>query len=187
MPAIPAAYRWLADLHPLPRMMREGLALLDTAEVSGPASNPAILQWAAELGGDIARAYRADSTAWCGLFVAHCIAVALPDEPLPINPLGARNWLKFGLPVEPTPGAVLVFWRGTEVGWSGHVGFFAGQDDQAYHVLGGNQSDRVSTARVAKTRFLGARWPRTAPRPQETGPRQRASPAAAIPLSTNEA
>jgi len=44
------------------------------------------------------------------------------------------------------------------------VGFYAGEDASAFHVLGGNQSDSVSIARVARTRLLGARWPATAPR-----------------------
>ena len=33
---------------------------------------------------------------WCGDFVETCMALALPDEPLPTNPYLARNWLKFG-------------------------------------------------------------------------------------------
>lgn len=154
MPAIPAAYRWLADLHPLPRMMREGLALLDTAEVSGPASNPAILQWAAELGGDIARAYRADSTAWCGLFVA--LVAQRAGKPVPPAPLWALNWARFGTGVaQPMLGDVLVFHRSG----GGHVGLCVAQDEAAYHVLGGNQGDRVSIARIARHRLYAARRP----------------------------
>ena len=33
---------------------------------------------------------------------------------------------------------------------------------EAYHVLGGNQSDSVSTCRIGKERLLEARWPHTA-------------------------
>ncbi len=48
-----------------------------------------------------------------------------------------------------------------------HVGFAVGQDDTHFYVLGGNQSDAVTVARIAKSRFLGARWPATVPiRPQ---------------------
>ena len=32
-----------------------------------------------------------------------------------------------------------------------------GEDAQAFHVLGGNQSDRVMIKRIAKNRLLGAR------------------------------
>jgi hypothetical protein len=43
----------------------------------------------------------------------------------------------------------------------GHVGFYVGEDKDAYHILGGNQSDMVSVARVAKDRHVDARWPST--------------------------
>lgn len=100
---------------------------------------------------------------WCGDFVETCIRIALPDEPLlgalGSNPYWARNWLQFGQEVSPIPGAVLVFSRGS----GGHVGFALGQDDTHFHVLGGNQSDAVTVARVARSRLLGARWPATVP------------------------
>ena len=100
---------------------------------------------------------------WCGDFVETCIRIALPDEPLlgalGSNPYWARNWLLFGQEVTPTPGAVLVFSRGS----GGHVGFAVGQDDTHFHVLGGNQSDAITIARIARSRLLGARWPATVP------------------------
>ncbi len=45
----------------------------------------------------------------------------------------------------------------------GQVGFALGQDNTHFHVLGGNQSDAVTIARIAKSRLLGARWPTTWP------------------------
>ena len=104
---------------------------------------------------------------WCGDFVETCIRVALPDEPLlgalGANPYRARNWLLFGQVVQPITGAVLIFARQS----GGHVGFAVGQDDTSFFVLGGNQSDAVTVARIAKSRLLGARWPATVPvRPQ---------------------
>jgi hypothetical protein len=74
--------------------------------------------------------------------------------------LGARQWLGFGTDVPPQLGAVLVFWRGSRDGWTGHVGFYWGEDDSAFHVLGGNQSDAVTITRIEKARLLGARWPK---------------------------
>ena len=100
---------------------------------------------------------------WCGDFVETCIRMALPDEPLfgalGTNPYWARNWLLFGLETKPVIGAVLVFERGS----GGHVGFAVGQDDTHFFVLGGNQSDAVTIARIAKSRLLSARWPATYP------------------------
>lgn len=98
---------------------------------------------------------------WCGDFVETCIRMDLPDEPLlgalGTNPYWARNWLLFGREVQPITGAVLVFERGS----GGHVGFVIGQDDANFYVLGGNQSDAVTVARITKSRLLGARWPAT--------------------------
>lgn len=108
--------------------------------------------------------------AWCGAFTGMCIASALPSEPLPANKLGARNWMKFGKAINgPQIGAIAVFWRGTKDGWQGHVGFVVGHDANYLHILGGNQSDSVSIARLDKARLLGYRWPVTA-EPAPTGP-----------------
>jgi uncharacterized protein (TIGR02594 family) len=101
---------------------------------------------------------------WCGDFVQTCVALALPDEPLPQNPYGAINWLKFGKATEPKKGAVLIFWRGSQAGWQGHIGFYVGEDATHFHVLGGNQSNAVTISRIAKNRLRegGVRWPKTA-------------------------
>lgn len=104
---------------------------------------------------------------WCADFVETCIRLALPTEPfrglLAENPYWARNWLRFGQAAQPTYGAVLVFERGS----GGHVGFAVGQDDDTLFVVGGNQSNAITVARIAKARLLGARWPATfPPRPQ---------------------
>lgn len=136
--------------------------ILDGARLAGideHGDTQEIADWASDIG---IRNFDARAIPWCGLAVAHGIATALPDEPIPTNPLGARNWLKFGRSCEPQKGAVLVFWRGSPSGWKGHVGLFHGEDSVAFHVLGGNQADRVSITRIAKNRLLGARWPLTA-------------------------
>lgn len=138
---------------------QEALRLRGTREAPGKASNPDILQWAKAEG----IPYAGDDIAWCGLFVAHCIGATLTDEPLPTNPLGARAWQRFGAPCAVRAGAVAVFWRGSRDGWQGHVGFYVGEDSEAYHVLGGNQSDMVSVARIGKDRLLEFRWPGTVP------------------------
>ena len=121
---------------------------------------------------------------WCGDFVETCIRVALPDEPLlgalGSNPYWARNWLLFGQEVTPIPGAILVFARGS----GGHVGFAMGQDDTHFHVLGGNQSDAVTIARIARSRLLGARWPTTVPPRIEPLPVMKPG---GHPTTTNEA
>lgn len=138
-----------------------------TKEGPGPANNPVILDWASELG----IPYKSDDIPWCGLFVAHCIGSTLDREPLPSNPLGARAWERFGIVTPPTPGALLVFWRQSRQSGLGHVGFYVGEDEGAFCVLGGNQSDQVSLAWIARDRLLSARWPATFP-PTTAKPRK---------------
>jgi len=131
-----------------------GLSQMDDGD------NPIIMDWADDL--DIH--YPNDEVPWCGLFVAHCINSTLPDEAIPNNPLGARQWQRFGVETTPKIGAVMVFWRKSKTSVFGHVGFYAGENENknAYQILGGNQSDKVSLAWVSKDRFLGARWPKSA-------------------------
>lgn len=116
------------------------------------------MDWAANL--DIH--YGGDDIPWCGLFVAHCLGSTLTQEALPGNPLGARQWEHFGKNTTPRLGAVMVFWRESLASGKGHVGFYVGEDESAYQILGGNQSDKVCLTWVGKNRFRSARWPATA-------------------------
>lgn len=125
----------------------------------GKANNQTIMDWADDLDAD----FHKDETPWCGLFVGHCMNSALPDESIPNNFLGARTWLNYGMSASPQLGSILVFWRGKRDGWQGHVGFYWAEEENHFHVLGGNQSDSVSLTRIAKDRLLGARWPRSLP------------------------
>lgn len=61
--------------------------------------------------------------------------------------------------MKPIIGAVLIFERGS----GGHVVFAIGQNEGQFYVLGGNQSDAVTVAQIAKSRLLGAPWPATYP------------------------
>lgn len=133
---------------PGPKMLLEALALLGTKEVEGEGNNPAILKWAEKLG---LKDYKADSIPWCGLFMAYVASMA--GKPVPAKPLWARNWVRFGEHCEPELGAVLVFSRAD----FGHVGLYVGEDASCFHVLGGNQSDAVGFARIAKDRLLDSR------------------------------
>ena len=125
--------------------------LVGTKEIPGLKSNKEITQWAKLLGLDTL--YTTDDIPWCGLFVAYCLAEN-GIEPV-VDPLWALNWAKFGERVAPAYGTILAFSRNG----GGHVGFYISEDQGAYHVLGGNQSDMVSIARVAKSQFVAATWP----------------------------
>jgi uncharacterized protein (TIGR02594 family) len=155
----PAASSELDD--PTLVWFQEARRLMGTREKPGAGDNPKILDWASDLG--LKKSYGSDETPWCGLFVGHCVSATLDREPIPAGLLGARSWERFGVRTDPTPGAVMVFWRKTPQSGLGHVGFYAGEDDDAYRILGGNQSDSVSLAWVTKARFVTARWPSTVP------------------------
>lgn len=101
-----------------------------------------------------------DETPWCGVFVGYCLRESGIE--IPKYYMRAKEWATWGARLQTdrlSPGAVLVFLR--EGG--GHVGFYVGEDDAAYHVLGGNQSNSVSITRILKHRLLASRWPRDEP------------------------
>jgi uncharacterized protein (TIGR02594 family) len=134
---------------------------LGTHEAAGAGNNPTILGWAKRLGIKVLGIiYNADSVPWCGVFVAACLDEAdLASPPLAVR---AMSWAAWGANLRPerlAPRAVLVFERQG----GGHVGFYVGEDPEAYHVLGGNQDDRVSIARLAKARCVARRWPEDQP------------------------
>ncbi len=181
--ALSAGVRPAAPARPPLVWLAEAKRLLGTREKPAAGNNPTIINWAKGLGQSF---YTSDDIPWCGLFVAHCIGSTLPQEALPSNPLGARRWERFGHPIAPTLGAVMVFWRKSPASGLGHVGFYAGQDDArgTYCILGGNQSDSVSFAWIDQDRFVGARWPATFA-PSLMGPTQLAMNTTNI--SVNEA
>jgi len=92
--------------------------------------------------------------------------------------LSALSWEKYERSCEPCLGAIMVFKRPG----GGHVGFYVAEDKEAYHILGGNQSDKVSVARVGKDRHTETRWPNTFPM-SKTG---RVWTTSKSKLSTNE-
>lgn len=165
-----------------PAWMLSARAKLGTREAPGAANSPTIMGWAKRLGNKVlGMVYNADSVPWCGLLVAACVAEdGLTPPPVPVR---AKAWATWGQNIRPeriAPGAVLVFER--EGG--GHVGFYVGEDDTAYHVLGGNQSDAVTITRIAKSRCIARRWPHGRP---VIGKLVMMKAIAGVPLSRNEA
>lgn len=155
---LPKQYQWLEN-EPGPKMLLEALRHYGCLEVKGPNHNPDITRWAHEIGGKIADVYRADEIPWCGLFIAICAKRS--GYELPKDPLWALNWGTFGTKQTTARlGDVLTFIRKTSSGaTAGHVALYVGEDAAAYHVLGGNQSDRVCITRIAKNRLYAIRRP----------------------------
>lgn len=110
-----------------------------------------------------------DETAWCAAFANAMLERAGYGGTKLLN---ARSFMTWGVPLDkPKPGCIVVFARGND-GWSGHVGFYVGEDHDSIFVLGGNQwnpksrrSEIVNVEKFAKNsralRLLGYRWPTT--------------------------
>jgi uncharacterized protein (TIGR02594 family) len=130
-------------------------------EVPGSTANPQILsmlkldqQWPQD-----------DSVPWCSGFVNYVAwLLRLPRS----KSLRARSWLTVGEVIhleDAEPGFdVVILKRGggnqpgpNVIDAPGHVGFFAGVDNEDVLVLGGNQSDSVRLSSYPKSRMLGVR------------------------------
>jgi uncharacterized protein (TIGR02594 family) len=160
---------------PEPRWLTIARRYLGTKEIPGRKHSSVISAWLAKLGAW----WRDDETPWCGTFVAHCMREA--GLPTPEHWYRAKAWSDYGANLRTThvaPGALLIFARTG----GGHVGFYVGEDHAHYYVLGGNQGNEVSIAKIAKVRCIAIRWPRG--EPVIGGPKRMAMDAR---VTTNEA
>lgn len=156
----PKQYAYLLDPG-VPAVIREAVHLYGTVEYKGALDNPVILGWAQEVGyKTLGVAYEHDEVPWCGVFAAVvCKRAGFTPPDMAVR---ASAWDSFGRHVNDKPalGDILRFQRPG----GGHVGFYVGEDADAYHVLGGNQSDAVTITRISKERCVAVRraWPDTA-------------------------
>lgn len=173
---LPFQYGWvaleIASAMGHPKMMAEAVKLYGVHESVGPSDNPEIVGWAREAG---VSGYLHDQTPWCGLFMA--VVAFRAKKSLPASPLWALNWVNFGRDVRADSpeslgnrsasfGDVLIFIRPG----GGHVGLYVGEDPQAYHVLGGNESDQVEITRILRSRLHAWRRPAYITTPQNVRP-----------------
>jgi len=164
-----------------PAWLRHARSLLGTREIVGRTHNNALIAFlntARKWNGVI---WKNDEMPWCGGFVAACL-VAVGVEPVKIA-ARAKSWAAWGSRLRPerlAPGAVLVFDRAG----GGHVGFYVGEDESAFHVLGGNQGNAVTVTRIAKSRLTASRWPSGVP---VIGGAVKMATTAGVPFSSNEA
>jgi len=93
-----------------------------------------------------------DDLAWCSAFMNWCLKKAnLPY----FKTLSARAMLKYGTKTEyPEIGDIVVLWRISKNSIYGHVGFFITEKKGVIYLLGGNQSNSVSTAPYQKKNLL---------------------------------
>lgn len=130
---------------------------LGVSETKGPKTSGIIAKWLNELNAW----WHDDETAWCGVFVAHCIKSC--GLSVPKYWMRAKAWAEWGekLP-SPVPGCIVIFER--EGG--GHVGFVVGRTVKGnLMVLGGNQGDCVCIKPFDRSRVLAYVWPSDVPMP----------------------
>jgi uncharacterized protein (TIGR02594 family) len=128
---------------------------LGQKEITGPANNPAILNYAKESGFNWVSD---EETPWCSIFMNWVAKKAGLQYSHNAN---ARSWLNVGHPVDqfPEPGDIVIFWRDQRDSWKGHVGIFLGfsADGKRVYCLGGNQGNQVSITAYSKDNVLGYR------------------------------
>lgn len=132
----------------------------DIAEIPGPQSTQAILNWAKDIG---ALAYVNDDIAWCAVYLNRLmLACQLPLSGIGYDLLRAKSFLKWGVKLDtPSLGCVQVFDRPG----GAHVGLYLGESATKIRTYGGNVANRVGIAWLAKARLLGNRWPVGVPLP----------------------
>lgn len=140
-----------------PSWYKTAVSLYGTKEIPGAKHSPVIMGWIKKLGAKILGInVTDDETAWCGTFVAYCLhSNGLPTAPIAVR---AKAWATYGRQLNgPRLGCIMVFDRSG----GGHVGFYTGEDNTHYHILGGNQSNMVNIMRLEKSRLVkgGMRWP----------------------------
>jgi len=151
---LPEKYKWLSK-EGAPKMLVEALKHYGIMEKVGKGSQVDIAKWAVEVG--VSGWYTDDDIPWCGLFVG--VVAKRCGYPFSAGKLlAAREWVNWGVGVAKANAKlwdVLVFSRTG----GGHVGFYVGENDKAYLVYGGNQSNAVGFAFIAKDRCIGVRRP----------------------------
>jgi len=163
----------------MPKWIDIACKYIGTREISGAVNNSTIVRWWK----DIKSSIRDDETPWCAAFVG---GVLEECGIISSRSAAARSYLKWGKNlVIPAVGCIVVFWRGSPNGWSGHVGFLVGKDAAGnLMILGGNQGNEVNIRPFPQSRVLSYRWPN-----KEFAPDTRELPILASngQLSTNEA
>lgn len=114
-------------------------------------SNPEVTKYFKAVKGN----FGDDSVPWCSAFVNWC---AMQEGYERSGLANARSWLTIGKATDkPFLGDVVVFWRGTKTAVTGHVALFLQIKGDKVQVIGGNQSDAVTTEWYPLSRVLGYR------------------------------
>lgn len=153
-----------ATKQPAAPWLDEMVSRLGTTEVSGPKSNPEILQWFEQIGHP---EIDDDATSWCAVTVGSCLkAHGYPTTARDVNML-ARSYVNYGTKCEPKRGALAIWPRGKSK-WQGHINIVEDVREvggrRQVLCVGGNQSGPKGDA-VTRSAWRDAdeaitfRWP----------------------------
>ncbi len=103
-----------------------------------------------------------DEVPWCSGFINFIAWICRAPRS---KSLRARSWLEVGRRIridQAEPGDIVIFNRGGSpdpkvIKDKGHVGLYAGHDDELVDVLGGNQGNTVKVSRYKMSDLLGVR------------------------------
>lgn len=143
------------------------MRLLDgIQEIPGAKSNPVILNWVMLIGAPAW--FDNDDKAYCAL----CANAVLYSCHMPmarhVDPakrdgydlLRAKTFEKYGVAITtPALGCIMTFHRPQ----GDHIGFYLGENKDAYYVYGANQSNTVRASWILKERNTAMRWPTDVP------------------------
>lgn len=151
----PAKYDWIHSIT-APNIWVEARRHFGLLEREKGKIHPELIDWCKELQVNKLYPGLGNDFAWCGLFVA--IVISRTGWNIVNGFLAAINWLTYGIEINNTEICwmdILVFSRPG----GNHVAFALAQNKKAYLCYGGNQSNAVGLAWIAKNRLVGVRRP----------------------------
>lgn len=132
-------------------IMKKAFSFLGVAEVKGKESNQQIINMFKSAG----FSGLDDEVPWCAAYVTHVLKECHYDY---LKTLRARDYHQYGAVAgNPKLGNIVALWRESEDGWKGHVGFLLHMDVDMVWILGGNQSNQVTTKIYHRSRVLSFR------------------------------
>lgn len=135
-----------------PPWLVAALGEIGTLERRGGEDNPRIVEYHGATRGGPAP----DAVPWCASFVNWCLQQAGIRGTRTKRARDFLAWDGAKHLEHPEYGCLVVLWRGkVDDGYSGHVGFVAGWDEDTVYILGGNQRDRVCVRGYSTEKVLG--------------------------------
>lgn len=192
---LPSNFIWMSEdrIGTWPKMIKEAVPFLGMKEIKGTKSEPRLMEVAKEIG--VADIYKNDDTSWCAVIhngIAKRAGKSIGYKKDKFDLLRALKFQEYGVGLFPDDwevlhkkeamfGDTMIFLRPG----GGHVGFYIGENDTHYYIMGGNQNDMYSFTRLAKYRLVAVRRPKYKTTPPSV--KKYILTDNGVPVTTNEA